>query len=221
MNRAVYFIGSLATRCVKGICIRERVHFAHRVPSDRPMILAVSHISHLEPMFVTLQHDEPIHWMTRIEFYSTWWGSLLLKPCGAFPVDRFGFTLPAVRKAVALLDSGRTIGMFPEGGVAQGGQSILRGAPFKQGVCTIAIRTGTPVVPVVVLGTDALNRVMPWIPAKRGTVWMAYGQPIDPPATRTSNRRTRAAHADRVSDAFVQTYHELLEAEGLNDSDVP
>lgn len=221
MNRAFYAFGSFATRIVKGICIREQIHFAERVPKNSPIILAVSHISHLEPLFVSLHYHLPVHWMTRIEFYQRWWARMVLKPAGAFPVDRYGFTLPAVRKAIRLLESGRTIGMFPEGGVAHGSNSILRGGPFKHGVCTIAIRTGRPIVPIVILGTDALTAVKPWLPAKRGATWMAYGQPIMPPQTRRSTRATRRALAQRVGDAFERTYEELRDAEGFSDDIVP
>jgi 1-acyl-sn-glycerol-3-phosphate acyltransferase len=69
------------------------------------------------------------------------------------------------------------------------------------------------------LGTDKLNAVGPWLPFKRAHIWVAYGEPIHPPAGARSNRATRAAMAAEVSAAYVRLYAELLRRYGLSDAD--
>lgn len=223
MNPLFYTVIRESCRWVRRICIREHVLFAERVRCNQPLLLAVTHLSHLEPMFVTLHLRQRVRWMTRIEFYSTWWSRLLLNRCGAICVDRFGYSLPAVRESIRQIGRGETIGIFPEGGVATGPDSVLRGGPIKQGVCTIAIRSGVPIVPVVVLGTHQLNRVAPWLPARRGTVWIGYGEPITPPPQphRLNNRKARTELAERLQAGFGEVYQQLLEEFQLRDDEVP
>lgn len=185
------------------------------------MLFAVTHLSHLEPVLASTYLGRPVRWMTRIEFYQSRWGQVMLDRCGCFPVDRFGYTLPAVRRAIRLIDAGETVGVFPEGGVTIGEQSVVRGGPIKQGVCTVSIRTGVPIVPMVILGTHTLNCVGPWIPPRRGAVWIGFGRHIEPPATRRSNRRTRAELSDRLRNEFMDVYDHLLATGDVTDDDVP
>ena len=98
---------------------------------------------------------------------------------------------------------------------------MIRGGSFKRGLCSLAIRAGVPIIPCVVLGTEKLVRVMPWMPFRRGRLWVAYGQPIHPPAGGKSTRETRRQLAERTAAAFRQLYATLRERYGISDSDVP
>ena len=159
--------------------------------------------------------------MARVEFYRRRWAAAILNLGGAFPVDRYGCSIRAVRTAVRLASAGECVGIFPEGGVAQGRQSLMRGAPFKQGVCTIAVETRLPVVPVVVLGTDRLNRIEPWLPFRRGRVYCAFGNDILPPPRSASRRSDRSEMALRLGAEFVRVYQLLLGHTGITDDQVP
>lgn len=194
---------------------------AHRADRSGGFLLACTHLSHLEPILLSALLRRQVRWMARIEFYRRWWAAAVLRHGGAIPVDRYGCSLRAVRTAARLAGEGECIGIFPEGGVAQGPQSMMRGAPFKHGVCTIAVQARVPVVPVVVLGTDRLNRVGPWLPFRRGRVYLAFGEDVVPPARSRSRRDDRAEMAARVGDAFVRLYHDLLARSGLTDAQVP
>ncbi len=93
-------------------------------------------------------------------------------------------------------------GSFPEGGVAKGNQSVLRGRAIKRGVCTVAVEQ-VPVVPVVVLGTDTrLNRVGPWLPFRRGQVWIAFGDDVMRTPRSDSRRADRCRMTTRLHDLY-------------------
>jgi 1-acyl-sn-glycerol-3-phosphate acyltransferase len=184
-------------------------------------LLAVTHLSHLEPVVMMAQMSRPVYFMARVEFFPRWWGRLFFLRCGAFPVDRYGFSLPAVRRAIRLVGEGKMVGIFPEGGVATGKDSMVRGGAMKQGVCTISIRTGAPIIPVVLLGTEKLNIVWPWLPFRRGRVWIGFGRPVLPPDGKKSNRMSRGELAERLGREFVDVYQEMLREYGLRDEDVP
>ena len=221
MIDAFYKSSRLAGRFVKFQCIREVVIGADRAERNGGCILACTHLSHLEPFVVSALLRRRVRWMARVEFYKHWLAAAAMNAGGAFPVDRFGNTIPAVRKAVSLANAGEIVGIFPEGGVTQIASSILRGGPFKQGACTIAVATGLPILPVVVLGTHDLNRVTPWLPFRRAKLWVAFGRDVVPRPRSDSRREDRLELAGRLGAEFVRTYEELLKHSGLRDSDMP
>lgn len=207
----------------RAVAIRELVLNKERADRAGAFILAVSHLSHLEPVFVSLHVPRWVRWMARIEHYRSWLGRTFLDACGAFSVDRFGRPAPAVRRAVRLLEAGEVVGMFPEGGCATGRESVLRGGPLKGGVATISIQTGAPVIPVVVLGTHALNQVRPWLPIKAGRVWIAFGKEVAPSggSAGCSRRARRLEMIARIRTEFVETYQSLLSQARVRDEDLP
>jgi 1-acyl-sn-glycerol-3-phosphate acyltransferase len=222
MGRLFYTAANAVWAVPRLACIRELVIGAERAQMKGPFILAVSHLSHLEPVFVGAVVRRHVRWMARVEHYRHPIGSALLNLCGSFSVDRFGNSGPAIRTAVRLLNAGEVVGIFPEGGVSTGPASALRGGSIKGGACTISIATGAPVVPVVVLGTHALNCVGPWLPAKRGRVWMAFGESISPRRrTNQSRRQLRREMALRIQSAFVETFDGLLQKADLREQDFP
>jgi len=203
--------------------MQEVVLNADRADREGGFILACTHLSHLEPFVVSSVVERHVRWMARIEFYQSRWQAAALNSGGAFPVDRFGSPISSIRTAIRLAKSGEVVGIFPEGGVTQGRNSMLRGGPFKQGVCTIAVETRLPVLPVIVLGTDRLNRVSPWLPFRRGRLWTAFGNDVLPPERSESRREDRLNMALRLGEEFVRTYHSLLnQSKGkITDQQVP
>ncbi|MDP1661640.1 MAG: lysophospholipid acyltransferase family protein [Phycisphaerales bacterium] len=199
-------------RFIQWQTMRQVVLNAETADRAGGFVLACSHLSHLEPFIVSGAIERHVRWMARIEFYQRRWQSFALNHGGAFPIDRFGRSLPAVRTAVRLALAGECVGIFPEGGVTRGCESVLRGAPIKQGVCTIAVQTRLPVIPVVVLGTDRLNSVKPWLPLRRTRLWIAFGNDVLPPPRSDSRRADRAEMALRLRKEYVHTYQHLLSA---------
>lgn len=225
MSTAFYRFGRGFCNFTKFQCIREVCIHRERLNLPGGCVLACTHISHLEPFVIGSVVPRTVRWMARIEFYQSWWGAFALHRGGAFPVDRFGFTLPAARRAIELARAGEVVGLFPEGGVATGKDSVLRDGPIKLGACTIALRAQVPIIPVVVLGTEKLNRVSPWVPPRRGRVYIAFGEPIAPPAraprNAARNRAQRFELAGRLRAGFHATFRELLAHTGLTERDVP
>jgi 1-acyl-sn-glycerol-3-phosphate acyltransferase len=183
-------------------------------------LLACTHLSHLEPFIVGILIDRHIDWMSRIEFYGRWWSWLFLNAIGAFPVNRKGVALSAIRTGIRRAAAGRCVGIFPEGGVAGGADSVCHGGSIKRGVCLIAYRANVPVIPCVVLGTDKLNAVRPWLPFRNARVWIAFGEPIWPDTT-LSPRPARQVMAQRLEHACMALFRELIDTHKLADGVVP
>jgi 1-acyl-sn-glycerol-3-phosphate acyltransferase len=180
------------------------------------MLIAVSHVSHLDPIVISTVIKRRISWMSRVEFHQQWLMRNVLYQGGAFQVDRAGSALPAIREGLRRLARGEAVGIFPEGELVHGLDSVLRGASIKRGVCLLAARSGRPVLPVVVLGTEKLSRVGPWMPGKRGRLWVAVGAPLHAPP-ESNTRRGRAEFAASLEAEYMRLYAEMRAAYGLPD----
>jgi len=175
---------------------------------DGGFVLACNHPSHLDPIMVSLLLRRKVRWMARIEFYGTWWSTALLNAMGAFPVDRQGFALGPMRHAISLIRKGHVVGICPEGEVRRDRLSVLRGGETKRGACLVAQRTGCPIVPCVVLGTEALLLFRVYRMSKPCWLWVAFGDPIYPPSA-ASQREGRRIMARKLEDAMRCLHQEL------------
>jgi 1-acyl-sn-glycerol-3-phosphate acyltransferase len=184
-------------------------------------LLATTHLSHLEPFLASIALRRKVDWMTRIEFYKYRIFAILLDWNDAFAVRRFGVPVSAIRTAIARLRQGRVIGICPEGGVAVGPLSACRGGALKRGAALLAQRTGAPIVPCVMVGTNTLNAVKPWIPFKRGRLWMSFGEPIYPDMSAPDRKIERQRLTEALRQAYQSMYRELCDRHGIRDSDVP
>src|SRR5690606_36449843 len=96
--------------------------------------------------------------------------SLLLN---AIPIERATVTRRSADLAASLIDEGWSMLIFPEGGRSPDGW----GQDFRGGAAYLARRTGAPVVPIHLSGTD---RILPK-GAKRfrpGPTTVTFGDPI-------------------------------------------
>jgi 1-acyl-sn-glycerol-3-phosphate acyltransferase len=183
-------------------------------------VLACSHLSHVDPFCVSVLTRRKIDWMARIEFFRSRLAAAYLRTIDAFPVDRFGVPVRAVRAAIARAAAGRVVGIFPEGGVVSGQASVCRGGRIKLGACMVAQRADVPIIPCVILGTHRLNCVLPWVPYRRANLWIAFGEPVHP--RRGANRRAaRREMADELRGRFATLYREATEVFGIPDGEIP
>ena len=191
-----YWICQSIGRHIMWASLQSRVIRLEVADRDGPFILALTHLSHLDPFLASfLIRRRPIDWLARIEFFQYGVFNSFMRAMGAIAVRRFGVSASACRSAMNRLDQGRVVGICPEGGVAQGKLSVMRGAPMKLGVCLLSHRTGIPILPCIMLGTDKLNAVRPWIPFRRGKLYVAFDDQLlhPPPAQESQSRADRRA----------------------------
>jgi 1-acyl-sn-glycerol-3-phosphate acyltransferase len=108
------------------------------------------------------------------------------------------------------------IGVFPEGGIRDGAQSILSSADMREGAFLIAAKAGCPVVPVVILGSERLYNRRNWLPWRRAKVYIAVGEPVFPTA-EGGRKKLR----DDVAAALIQLKDRLVKECDLSADDLP
>jgi 1-acyl-sn-glycerol-3-phosphate acyltransferase len=181
--------------------------------------LALTHLGNLDPFCSSVIVRRPIRWMARKEFFANRLAGWTLRRLGAFSVNRQGIPVSAIRRAIEHARQGEVVGICPEGGRAMGRDAAFRGGRIRKGFCSVAIRSGVPIVPCVMLGTPQLNRLRPWLPFKRATLWVAYGDPLQPPPKST--RATREVLREQLSAAYVKLYDEMCAHFGVQDATIP
>jgi 1-acyl-sn-glycerol-3-phosphate acyltransferase len=133
---------------------RVDVDGLENVPASGPLILAANHVSNADPplmaAWLTPALGRPIHWMAKAEALDWPVAGWFMRQNGAFGVHRGAADTEAFRVARAVLDDGRVLGAFPEG--TRSPTAALQRA--KDGVTLLALRTGAPILPIGVVGTD-------------------------------------------------------------------
>jgi len=144
-----------------------------------PAVLVANHISHFDPVLLSVAFSRSIDWMTTEEFYSNPVGAAWLRGLNTFPVDRSRPDHGALRRGVERLRAGRIVGMFPEGGIRAGPTSLLGGVTPKSGAAALARLAKVSIVPCLIFGSDRLYASRSYLPGPpRVPVWVAIGQPF-------------------------------------------
>jgi len=179
-------------------------------------VLVANHISHFDPVLISISFARPIDWMTTEEFYAHPLGGAWLRALNTFPVDRSRPDQRALRRGVERLRAGRIVGMFPEGGIRAGPESILGGAPGRSGASALARLTKSPVIPCVIFGSDRLYASRSWNPLPpRLPVWMGIA-----PSFTFSNEEESLAN-DRLISALRELGGATVAHFGLTADDLP
>ena len=155
------------------------------------MIIAANHRSFLDPFVIATMARRPMYYVAKKELFSRPWQAWLLNALGAFPVDRGAGDEASVDTAKAILARGDIVLMFPEGTRVRPGSL---GSP-KRGVGRLALETGAPVVPVAVIGTEAIRRGWRIRPHK---VRIRAGRPLRFPHVEQPSRALAGAVTDRI-----------------------
>lgn len=147
-----------------------------------PWILACNHLSHFDPPLIAGAFRQPLDFLAMRELFQPAWFGYLLRSIGVIPVGRRQADTPALKEALQRLRHGRILCVFPEGGLRAGSASVLGGADLTEGVALLAARSGVPVRPAVIVGSDQLYVCRNWW--RRPRIVVAAGEAMSPPGAR-------------------------------------
>lgn len=181
MESWFYNLINVVFRGLLNVLSQWEVSGAENIPKEGPLIVAVNHISFLDGLYLALAVPRHVHLIMKVEgldipvlggFIGLW---------GAFPVRRGVVDRKALAEALNLLEQGKVLGIFPEGTRSKGEDSYqLKRA--KAGVTVIALRSGAPILPVGMIGTQIpFSRRSPWLRLRRPKVQICIGEPFKLP----------------------------------------
>jgi len=173
-------------------CGRWEVEGAERMPASGPVILVSNHLHNADPPLLGASLPRRIHFMAKQELFDVPVGGFLVWTFGAFPVRRFEADVQAFRAARRLLQHGAVIGMFPEGHRSRQA-SLIKAHP---GTALLALRSGAPVLPVAITGTERIRG--PRILLQRPRITVTVGEPFVLPAEGHVTAVEVAAATDEI-----------------------
>ena len=148
---------------------RLRVIGRENEPEAGSYLVCSNHISAVDPILITAALKRQVYFMGKKELFKVPLLSSLIRALGAFPVDRRGGDVSAVKHSIALLKEGKCVGLFPQG-TRQPGKDP-RDTSVRNGAAMIAYHADTTILPVFIYRKDHTPKLL-----RKTTV--AIGKPI-------------------------------------------
>jgi len=158
------------------VCYRVRVEGRRHVPKDGPVILAANHRSFMDSIFLPLVIRRRVTFVAKAEYFDSKKTAWFFRGVGQIPIRREGGSASerALASATEVLETGGVFGIYPEGTRTRDGY-LHRG---HTGVARLALRTGAPIVPVGMIGTDEIQATDAKLPRFFRQVTIRFGDPI-------------------------------------------
>lgn len=135
-------------RGVVKVLFRVRAYGVENEPDeqDGAYLIVSNHISNVDPVILCAVTDkQQPHYMAKKELFKVPLLNKLVGALGAFPIDRSGADVKAIKYAINLLNDGKCVGIFPQGHRFK--KVDPKGTPVKTGVAMLATKTQTQILP--------------------------------------------------------------------------
>ena len=149
-----------------------------RVPLTGPLILAPNHTSPFDVPCLMRSCPRPIDFLSIVEMQRKPLIGPLYTAMNCVFVDRDRRDIKAARALRERLRVGRLLSIFPEGAIRKPEQSITRGGPFKPGIVRLAMQSGVPILPCVMINTAGHAKPLNWFPFQRWAYGINFGEPM-------------------------------------------
>ncbi len=157
------------------VLFRINVIGIENFPAEGKVIICSNHVSMLDPITVAISVPRRIYFMAKKELFKNKVFGKFLERLGAFPVDREGADLAAVRNSLKILKYENVLGIFPEGTRIKK-QDIDNAKP---GIAMISIKGKAPIIPIYIDTQYKLFRKTKVIIGKQITTEEYYDQKLN------------------------------------------
>lgn len=163
-------------------------------------LLCPNHASDIDPVLIglCLPIDYHLHFMAKAELFQNRLLGWFLRALGAFPVNREGTDIQAVKTAMKVIREDENLLIFPEGTTIHGGIGFHDGLPAHahSGIAMIGVRSGAALIPVFVGGEKKLFR----------KTTIVFGEPYIPQIT---GRRGTSEELQKIADDVLREAYAL------------
>jgi 1-acyl-sn-glycerol-3-phosphate acyltransferase len=153
------------------------------IPASGGCILAVNHISHLDPLtcaHFVYAHGRIVRFLAKAELFEVPVLGRIVRSAKQIPVYRLsGEASLSFTAAVEAVESGECVVVYPEGTITR--QPDLWPMRGKTGAARIALSSGVPVIPVAQWGAHRILAPYTTRPhlLPRKTIQMSAGRPVE------------------------------------------
>ena len=206
----IYWLFKIILTPLLYLMFRTKVQGRENIPKRGGAILAANHVSFLENFMIpAVTRFRKVTYVAKAEYFESWKTRWFYAGAGQIPMSRTGGDAgdAALIAAEGAIAAGDLFGIYPEGTRSPDGR-LYRG---KTGVARVALRTGAPLIPVGVIGTDKAMGPDAKIPRPHKVI-VKFGSPIDVEKYRLWPDQRAAARAltdevmFRIRDLTGQEY---------------
>ena len=199
-----YNISRLVARITLFLLICRQVRGVENVPGQGPLLIVSNHLSLADPPLLNISFRRQVKFMAKAKLFRFKPFGYFLRGLGAFPVRQGKPDRKALHEAEQVLGQGFALVIFPEGMRSRSGR--LR-QPFS-GATLVALRSGAPILPVGITGTEKLER-FPWL-LRRPRATVNIGSPFYLPPVSS---KLTSVKLDELTNYIMQHVARLLPEE--------
>lgn len=187
------------TRLIIVIFTRPTVTGFENFPKKGPALVVINHLGDADVVLVGAYTPIMFDGLGKIELRDHWFAGPLLRAYGIIWVHRGRPDRKAIRAALDGLAEGRIVGLAPEGR-----QSVTgRLEEGNEGAAFLALKSGAPIVPIAMTGTENENIYGHIRSFRRARVTLKVGKPFF--------LRERANRQEMLRDGTRQIMESLAE----------
>jgi len=205
----LYYAAKPIVRTLLFLLTRRQVKGRENIPSQGPFLVVANHVNLIDVPLVGVSLNRRLIFMTKKQLFRFRWIGYLVGSLGGFPVYREQLDRKALRQANQVLADGQALFIFPEGTRSRGGQ-LQHAFP---GSALIAFRSGAPILPVAITGTEQLRtdrlRGATWL-LRRPRIRLTIGRPFHLPPV---NGRLTKTKLTELTNFIMGHIAELLPVE--------
>ncbi len=180
---------------------RMEVTGLENIPDDGAAVLCPNHMAAIDSFILPAVLPRGIRYVGKAEYLDDWKTAKLFPALGMIPIDRRGgdHATAALDAARHVLNLGGLFGIYPEGTRSRSGK-LHKG---HTGAARLAIETGSPIIPVGLIGTVDIQPPDSAKPNFFRTVNINVGKPID--VARYKNRiGDRAVYREVIDEVMFE-----------------
>lgn len=184
------------------------------VPKTGGALLLSNHISHADPPYMTAKFPRVVHFMADKPLLEIPVLGKMMQWGHVFPIDRTKNDRAALRTAMARLEAGNIVGIFPEKGIRQRETSVLGGAELPIGTAALWKMMDVPVIPMVIIGSDQMYAMRKWW--QRPRIFVRVGKTLYP-----DKDASREELRDRIAASWRELYAGMLKDYAIRPEELP
>ena len=201
------------TKLMTSLLLRAEARGLENFPRRGPAVVVFNHLGDADAvlMMAKLPYESPVEGIGKIELNEHWLVGPVFRAYGIIWVHRGQPDRKALRSALDALAQGRMVALAPEGR-----QSVIGGLEEgNPGAAFLALKSGAPVVPVGLTGTENSNvfgHIKRW---KRAPVSITVGKPFfiqAPTGSEESGTKSQRAMRDATRQIMESIARLLPEA---------
>jgi 1-acyl-sn-glycerol-3-phosphate acyltransferase len=180
-------------RFVGWVLLKQEISGLENLPATGPFLIVCNHLSIVEPPLVFIHCPRQMVMFAADKWQSNPFTRWLAETVGVIWVARGEADMTAIKQSLGLLKKGQPMGLAPEGTRSRTG-ALIQG---KTGAAYLADRSGVPIVPISIWGTEKFSSNYKRL--RRTPVTMVVGKPFHLPP----NGRAKGEVLDEYTDIIM------------------